>query len=139
MVKRLLGIILLLVGLSGVAFSIGGVIVSRQLVDNVGMALAESLTLTSESLNTVHETLQVTKSTVSEVTPTSPLRWRLLICSRPQPQFGEFAPASHQIVCLPPLECDPYSCQYRISCAIPLPPGRLIQIKLTEWFLAVLH
>lgn len=67
MIRRILGFVMLFIGLSGVALSIGGALVTRRLVDNVGQGLDQSLRLVSDSLDTVLDTLDLTKTTVGEV------------------------------------------------------------------------
>lgn len=67
MVRRLIGILMLLIGLLGVALSVAGVVVGRQIVDDVGANLESNLLLTSQSLDTMEESLVLAKTTVSEV------------------------------------------------------------------------
>lgn len=67
MFRRIVGLLLLVAGLTGVALSIGGVIIGRRLVDNAGSSLDNSLTLTSQSLDTVEDTLVLAKETVGDV------------------------------------------------------------------------
>jgi chromosome segregation ATPase len=58
---------MLLIGVVGVALSIAGLIVGQQLVDQVAASLETNLDLTLESLDTVHESLRLTQSMVTEV------------------------------------------------------------------------
>ncbi len=67
MIRRILGFIMLFIGLSGLALSVGGVLVTQRLVGNVGQALDQSLRLVSDSLDTVLDTLVLTKTTVGQV------------------------------------------------------------------------
>lgn len=67
MIRRILGFFMLFIGLSGVALSIGGALVTRRLVDNVGQALDQSLQRVSGSLDTVLDTLDLTETTVGDV------------------------------------------------------------------------
>jgi uncharacterized protein YoxC len=68
--RKALGVLMIAIGLSGIVFSIGGVIVGRQLVDAVGQSVDANLALTLNSLDTVHETLLLTKNTVSDLDST---------------------------------------------------------------------
>lgn len=68
--RKALGVIMIAIGLSGIVFSVGGVIVGRQLVDAVGEEVDVNLTLTLNSLDTVHETLLLTKNTVGDLDST---------------------------------------------------------------------
>ena len=70
MLGRLLGVVMLLIGLSGIAVSVAGVIGGRQAVDLVGVGLEEALLLTTDSLATVVDTLVLAKTTVSDVNTT---------------------------------------------------------------------
>lgn len=67
MIRRIFGLILLLVGLSGLILSIAGAIVGRRLVDDVIGNVDNSLTLTAQTLDTVEDTLILTRNTVAEV------------------------------------------------------------------------
>lgn len=67
MIRRILGFVMLFIGLSGVALSIGGALVTQRLVDKVSQGLDQSLRLVSDSLDTVLDTLDLTKTTVGEV------------------------------------------------------------------------
>jgi ABC-type transporter Mla subunit MlaD len=70
MLKRLIGIIMILVGIGGIAISVGGLTAGLQAVDRIGLALEESLRLTAESLDAINETLQLTKSSTAQVSVT---------------------------------------------------------------------
>ncbi len=67
MIRRILGFIMLFIGLSGLALGIGGALVTQRLVNNVGQALDQSLRLVSDSLDTVLDTLELTRTTVGQV------------------------------------------------------------------------
>lgn len=64
MFKRILGIVILLVGLFGLLVSIGGTIISRSVIGQLEESLETSLTLASDSLNTVDDTLHLTQTSV---------------------------------------------------------------------------
>ena len=66
MFKKVLGIVILLVGLFGILVSIGGTIVSRSVIDQLGASLETTLTLASNSLDAVDETLRLTQSSVEQ-------------------------------------------------------------------------
>lgn len=65
--RRILGIVMLAIGLSGVILSLAGLIVGHRFVDSIGDGLETNLTLTIESLETVKETLILTKATVRQM------------------------------------------------------------------------
>ena len=65
--RKALGWLLLAIGLSGIILSMMGVISGRRLIDSIGQSLQNNLTLTVESLDTVRETLILTKSTVAQL------------------------------------------------------------------------
>lgn len=65
--RRALGWLMLAIGFSGIVLSILGVIVGRQFVDATGASLQSNLTLTIDSLETVRDTLSLTKTTVGEL------------------------------------------------------------------------
>lgn len=58
---------MLAIGLSGIFLSILGVVSARRLVNALGQTLQANMTLTIESLDTVRETLLLTKSTVAQL------------------------------------------------------------------------
>jgi len=64
--RRMLGFVILLIGLLGLALSIAGAIHSRRLIDHAGRELEKSLALTSQSLGTVHETLRLAQTAASQ-------------------------------------------------------------------------
>ena len=66
MLGRVIAVFLLLVGIVGIGIAIVGVVFGYQVVDALGEALDETLALTSESLNTVTDTLVLTKKTVGQ-------------------------------------------------------------------------
>jgi ABC-type transporter Mla subunit MlaD len=65
--RRLAGFILLIVGLAGIAIAIGGFMVTDQVVDAVGATLDSTLTVTSDSLGTVEDTLSLAQTTIGDV------------------------------------------------------------------------
>lgn len=67
MFRRLLGLLLLLIGITGVVLSVAGIIVGRQLVDTIGAGIRNNLQLTLQSLDTVEETLLLAKQTIGDV------------------------------------------------------------------------
>lgn len=66
MFKRTLGIVLLLVGLVGLLISVGGFIISRSVLDGLGASLQTTLSLAEDSLDTVNDTLVLTKTTIDQ-------------------------------------------------------------------------
>lgn len=67
MFRRILGLIILLIGVSGVVIAVGGLRMSHQLLDSVGTQVDSGLQLTSESLDNVSATLLLAKNTVADV------------------------------------------------------------------------
>jgi archaellum component FlaC len=67
LVRRILGLVMLLIGILGLAFGIIGAINSRILVDELYDGLEETLDSTSQSLGTAQETLLLAKTTVDQV------------------------------------------------------------------------
>lgn len=67
MFRRVIGILMLILGLVGLVISIAGVYFGRQLVDNSFGGLDSSLALTSESLDTAVESLELAKGTIGDV------------------------------------------------------------------------
>jgi hypothetical protein len=57
---------MLLVGLIGLLISIGGTIVSRTVIDELGASLETTLTLASDSLDAVDDTLHLTQTSVEQ-------------------------------------------------------------------------
>jgi methyl-accepting chemotaxis protein len=70
MLRRIFGLIMLIVALSGIAIAIFGIRISQNFVDEVGDGLDNTLGLVSDSLDTVSQTLIVTKDTVIAVSET---------------------------------------------------------------------
>ena len=68
MIRRLVGFIIIVIGLSGIGLSAIGMRAAPRLIDAIGDSLEANLVLVSESLDTVQETLLLAKSTVAEVT-----------------------------------------------------------------------
>jgi methyl-accepting chemotaxis protein len=67
MVRRILGLFILLIGVAGVAIAIVGLRMTHQLLDSVGTQVDSGLQLTSESLDNVNATLLLAKDTVADV------------------------------------------------------------------------
>lgn len=65
--RRIIGIILLLGALLGIALSVGGVIYGRQAIDLAGQGIDSSLLLAGDSLVAVENTLLLAKSSVADV------------------------------------------------------------------------
>ena len=65
--RRVLGVILLIVGVIGVILSIVVLITGIQLFDGLGGAINQVLTLTLDGLSTTRDTLVQTKATIEEV------------------------------------------------------------------------
>ena len=62
--RRIIGFALLAVGVIGVVLAIGGMAVGFGVVDRIGVAITDVLTITSDSLNTTKATLEQTKTTI---------------------------------------------------------------------------
>lgn len=67
MIRKLIGVLLLLIGLLGLVFSVVGVVVGRQAIDEMGSAIDTALSRTLVSLDTASNTLVLTKSTFEQV------------------------------------------------------------------------
>jgi hypothetical protein len=67
MFRKLIGILLLLIGLLGVALSIAGIYFSDQIVSALGDGLDSTLKLTADSLVTVEDTLALAQTTIGDV------------------------------------------------------------------------
>lgn len=65
--RRFLGIIMLVIGLAGVALSITGAIVGRRLIGDMGDNLDANLRLTVESVETINNSLLLTRQTVGQI------------------------------------------------------------------------
>ena len=65
--RRVLGFLMLVIGISGIFLSIIGISFGIRLVDSIGDSLQGNLTLTLERLVTVRETLILTKSTMAQL------------------------------------------------------------------------
>lgn len=68
MVRRFFGILILLTGIFGLVMGVVGLRVTNNLIDQLGVALDNTLELTATNLDNVHETLVVTKSSLREAT-----------------------------------------------------------------------
>ena len=67
MLRRILGLLILLIGISGVVIAVVGLNMSHQLLDSIGLQVNSGLQLTSEGLDNVNETLLLAKDTVADV------------------------------------------------------------------------
>lgn len=65
--RRILGVLMLLIGAIGIMLSIAGIIAGQQLVDEMAAGLEANLKLTIDSLDTIHESLLLTKVIVGEM------------------------------------------------------------------------
>lgn len=68
MFRRSIGLIIIIIGLSGIILSLLGMRVAPRVIDTFGESLEGNLLLASESLDTVQETLLLARATVAEVT-----------------------------------------------------------------------
>jgi len=66
MLGRVIAVLLLVVGIVGIGIAIVGVLFGFQVVDALGESLDETLALTAQSLDTVTDTLVLTKKTVAQ-------------------------------------------------------------------------
>jgi len=66
MLGRVIAVFLLLVGIVGIGIAVVGVLFGFRVVDALGESLDETLALTSDSLNTVADTLLLTQQTVAQ-------------------------------------------------------------------------
>lgn len=67
MFRRIMGILMLVLGLVGLVISFAGVYFGRQLVDNFFGGIDATLTLTLDSLDTAVDSLELTKETLGDV------------------------------------------------------------------------
>lgn len=67
MFRRFLGVLMLVIAFGGVVLAVFGVRVGHRLVDNVATNFDQTLQLTSQSLDTVSETLVLAKSSIADV------------------------------------------------------------------------
>jgi len=67
MFRRVIGILMLVLGLVGLVVSIAGVFYGRQLVDDSFGGIDNSLVLTTDSLDTAVESLELAKATIGDV------------------------------------------------------------------------
>lgn len=68
MIRRLVGLIIIMIGLSGIVLSVVGMTTAPRLINTIGDSLETNLVMVSESLDTVQETLLLAQSTVTEMT-----------------------------------------------------------------------
>ena len=64
MLKRIIGVILIIIGVMGIGVSIAGVQIGGQIVDKIGNGIDNSLGLLLDTMDNTHETLAVTRSTI---------------------------------------------------------------------------
>lgn len=67
MLRRLLGLFMLLIAIVGIILSVAGTYVVWNMIDGLGDSIDTTLELTSDSLDTVADSLLLTKSTVEDV------------------------------------------------------------------------
>ncbi|MCB8981135.1 MAG: hypothetical protein H6657_27335 [Ardenticatenaceae bacterium] len=67
MVRRLLGVVMLVIGVGGIVLAILGARLGHSLVDRIATNFDQTLQLTSQSLDTVSETLALAKSSITDV------------------------------------------------------------------------
>lgn len=67
MFRRIIGVVMLVLGVMGLAISFVGVYYGRLMVDNMFGSVDETLTLVSESLDTAVDSLELTKATIDDV------------------------------------------------------------------------
>jgi uncharacterized phage infection (PIP) family protein YhgE len=65
--RRIIGLMMILIGVLGVVMSIAITRSVQQMMDNIGQGIDQSLVRTSETLDTVSDTLALTKTTVGQV------------------------------------------------------------------------
>lgn len=70
MIRRIIGFILLAVGILGVVLSVVGIFFGSQVMDNVGVAAKNTMALASDGLVTTKGALEQTKASVQEVSST---------------------------------------------------------------------
>jgi hypothetical protein len=64
MLKRIIGVILIVIGVMGIAVSVAGVRIGGQVVDQIGSGIDNTLTLLLGTMENTHETLAVTRATI---------------------------------------------------------------------------
>jgi methyl-accepting chemotaxis protein len=67
MFRRILGIVMLLIGILGVGLSVWGTVTGRRIVDDVGASLETTFDLTVQSLDTVEDSLVLSKTTLNQL------------------------------------------------------------------------
>jgi len=65
--RKVLGIIMLVIGLAGIVLSISGAVAGRRLIAGIGDTLDANLRLTIQSLDAVNESLTLTRQTIREI------------------------------------------------------------------------
>lgn len=67
MIKKLLGILMVIIGILGIGLSIAVTVIVNRTIDSIGNGLDHNLTLTLDSLDTVKDSLELTQTTVGQV------------------------------------------------------------------------
>jgi methyl-accepting chemotaxis protein len=67
MINKIIGVVMLLIALTGLGLSAFGIVTSRELFEDIALRLDNTLILAADSLDTVAETLLLTKTTVIQV------------------------------------------------------------------------
>lgn len=67
MFRRLLGILMVGTGMIGFISSVAGIVIGLQVIDAIGTGIQSNLLITSQSLDTVEDTLLLAKATISDV------------------------------------------------------------------------
>lgn len=65
MLKRIIGVILIVIGVMGIGVSIAGVQIGGQVVDQIGTGIDNTLELLLGTMENTHETLAVTRATIA--------------------------------------------------------------------------
>lgn len=96
MLKRILGVIIILVAISGLLIGIGGVVLGRQAIDGVEQSINDTLPVVLESLSAVEDSLLLAKDTMNEVsTSLDTVEQATLTVSK---SITDAAPAVEQVV-----------------------------------------
>jgi methyl-accepting chemotaxis protein len=67
MFRRVVGIVMLFIGILGIGLSVWGTLTGRQIVDNIGASLATTLDLTVQALDNVEDTLVLSRTTLGQL------------------------------------------------------------------------
>jgi len=66
-IRKIIGVVMLLIAVIGLGLSAFGIVTSRELFEDIALRLDNTLSLAADSLDTVSETLLLTKTTFSQV------------------------------------------------------------------------